>query len=246
MNNRNKNNSSLKQMLLDLEKVLVSDKSKNSIEILKELKTLTKLLEQNETYISKTDKIFNSHRYNDRNIHFTKFKNYKRLQIIKKLSNSTVKVLMYMIQVMSQENLVGIKVKETNKELNMSLNTFRKSIDELETNGCITLLFTGKKDGIGSIYMLNPEIANNSKYDLSEDFKKITSEQQQMNFRLLNDCYSNVITSKTMLNNEIICYNSTELQQTNNNIKKQKNQQNIVTTNSFETDDEELNELFGE
>lgn len=233
-------------MFLDLEKVLVSDvKNKNAAKILQKINELKTLLEQNKEFITKTDTIFNQHRYNDKKLHFTKLENYKNLQIVRKLSASAVKVLFYLCCLMSQQNLVAVKIRETSKELQMSTVTFNKSLKELETHGCISMIYQSKKNNVGTIYMINTKICNSSKYCLDDEFEKITSNSQLMNFSILNRCEYDVITSKTSLNDNLIIYNSSELHN-NNNIKKQKNQQNIVTTNNFETDDEELNEIFGE
>lgn len=254
--NDNQENSSLKQILIDLEKILVQSNTSNSINVLNALQTLKNELNNNAQYISQTDTIFNRHHYNEKKLHFTKLRNYKSLQIVSNLSANSVKVLFYMIQLMSQNNLVAVKVKITSKELHQSLNTFRKSLEELEQNGCIVKVLEGKKDGTGTIYMINPEIANTSKYvgTTEENFKKITSDTQLNNFLLLNNCKSNVISSKTFVDDTAISYNFSEILQNNSNTKQQQNQQNnnesIENTEFLEefefdfAEDLELNEIF--
>ena len=108
-------NSSLKQILIDLEKVLLAEKT-DVTSILKALNDFKKALNLKPKIITKTDIIFNQHRYNDKKMHFTKLQNYKNLQIIADLSGNAVKVLIYMIQVMGQENKISVKMKNTSKE----------------------------------------------------------------------------------------------------------------------------------
>ncbi len=212
MSKANEHNSSLIQILLDLANISSINEQDNNIH--KQTLELLDSLKQNYTITKKTDDIFNSHQYNDKKIHFAKLENFNRLQILDELTAPAIKILMFIIQVSSQDNLISLKINDITKILNISKPTIIKAIQELIDNGCISI-FKNRTKEYGTIYMLNPEIATTGKRTHKGLFKKITLQTHLDNFEDLNECIYNVITSKTIfdVNNNIndqkyLCFNS--------------------------------------
>lgn len=196
--NQNEQNSSIKQALLDLEKVSAVSPDAEATKVLKAVKTLLRAIDKQPKLLREADKIFNQHRYNDKKVHFTKMQNFKKNQIIFSLTDRECKILLYMLGFMSQQNMVAIKQAELAKELRTAKRDINVSLKELEKKGCITKVFTDKKSGVGTIYMVNPEIASVGKHDNHGLFQKITPPEQLNEFLLkTNKLSADVINLNT-------------------------------------------------
>lgn len=178
--NRNEQNSSTKQALLDMEKVATVSPDDGADKFLKAVKSLLKLADKQPKLLREADKIFNQHRYNERNLHFTKIQNYKKQQIIFNLTAKECQLLLYMLTFMSQANTISIKQGELAKDLKSSKRDVGSTLKSLEQRGCITKLQQSKE--FGTIYMVNPEIASVGKHDNHGLFQKITPPEQLNEF----------------------------------------------------------------
>lgn len=199
-NSQNEHNSSIKQALLDLEKVSIANTGPEATQLLKAVKTTLKILDKQSKLLKEADNIFNQHRYNDKRLHFTKINNFKKNQIVFNLADRECKVLLYMIGFMSQQNMVAIKQDELAKELRTGKREISSSLKGLVNKGCITKVFTDKKNGIGTVYMINPEIASVGKHDNCYLFQEITPSAQIDKFLATNKCTYGVTFSETHFN----------------------------------------------
>lgn len=184
MNNNSKNelNSSIKQALLDLEKVATVDANPEATKVLKAVKTLLKLLDRYGSVINEADKIFNQHRYNDKKLHFAKVKNYKKQQIIFNLTARESQILFYMITFMSQANSIMIRQTELARDLKSSKRDIVTALKGLEEKCCIVKVKQEKN--MGTIYMVNPDIATVGKHECYSTYQEITSDEQLNKFLL--------------------------------------------------------------
>lgn len=199
-NSNNEHNSSVLQALLDLEKVLTVSPDAEATKVLKPLKTVIKHLQTKQKFLTEADKIFNQHRYNDKKVHFTKMQNFKKCQVVVNLTERECKVLLYMIGVMSQQNMVGVKQTELVKELKSGKREIINALKGLEKKGVITKVFTDKKRGIGTVYMVNPEVASVGKQENHGLFQKVTPSEQLNEFLTkTNNCTYGVTHSETDL-----------------------------------------------
>lgn len=180
MNNHNPNeqNSSIKQALLDLEKVATVSNNPEATKLLKAVRTTLKALEKTNKELLEADKIFHQHRYNDKKLHFTKLGNLKKNQVVFHLTDKESKVLLLMLGAMSQQNMIAIKQTELGKALHSSKRDISSALKGLERKGCITKVFSDRKSGLGTIYMVNPEIASVGNYNCNSLYQKITPESQ--------------------------------------------------------------------
>lgn len=175
-NEANEHNSSVLQALRDLEKVLTISADVETTKILRPLKTVINHLLKKQKFLTEADNIFNQHRYNDKKLHFVKLANYKKNQIIFNLTDSECRILLYMLSFMSQENMIAIKQKTLAKDLNKSLRDINTTLKVLETKGVITKVYTDRRGGTGSVYMVNPAIASVGKYDCGLLFEQVTPQ----------------------------------------------------------------------
>lgn len=199
MNNKNKKsnpqNDPTIQIMLDLERTIKEQKNINT-ELLNSYYDFFKKLKQEPIVISKNSARFNQHRYNEKKMHFVKITDFNHSQCIENLSANAVKILIHMIKTMSQINVIIVKVKILIDKLHMSQNPIRNGLSELEENGCITKICENKKSAIGTLYMINPNIACKSKYEklLHKVFEKITPKLQIHAFWNINQCNSSAIS----------------------------------------------------
>lgn len=178
--NQNEQNSSIKQALLDLEKVSAVSPDDEATKVLKAVKTLLKAVEKQPKLLREADTIFKQHSYNEKNLHFAKFRNHKKQQIIFNLTDKESKVLLYMLSFMSQANAISIKQSELAKDLKSSKRDVGSALKSLEKKGCITKIQQSRD--FGTIYMVNPEIAAVGKHDLHGLYQKITPTEQLNEF----------------------------------------------------------------
>lgn len=196
--NQNEQNSSIKQALLDLKRVAYESPDDGAPKVTKAVNALLKVLEQNPKLLREADKVFNQRRYNEKKLNFTKVKNFKKSQIVFALTDRECRILLYMFGFMSQQNMVAIKQTEVAKELKTAKRDVNTALKELERKGCITKLFTDRKGGLGTIYMVNPEIASVGKHENNHLFQKITPSEQLNEFLTkTNNCTYGVTSSNT-------------------------------------------------
>lgn len=209
-NKLNPNNSSLTQMLLDLQTVACLE-NEHGISAL-----CSKLLEELKNKNSlqkKVDDKFNAHKYNQKNITYSKLENFKNLKFVNNLSSNSVKLLFLIIQTASQDNLIEIRVSVLMEVLKLSKPTVIKCLSELVDVGAISVM--RKKNKLqGTIYMLNPKIASVGKHTHSKIYKTIAQESSMSTFEKLNsyDDY-NIISSSGYIpinkdENKYLTYNT--------------------------------------
>lgn len=208
-NKLNPNNSSCMQMLLDL--YSISNKN-NDIETLDLCEKLLKKLNNNYSLQKQVDDKFNSHKYNDENMTFSKLENFRNLKIINNLSPNSTKILFLIIQTVSQDNLIEIRIDTFVDILKMSKPTVTKCLLELVESGVISKVQNRNKTQ-GTIYMLNPKIASAGKHTPSKIYKEITEETFQSKFEQLNKNNYSIISSKGYISfneseNKYLSFNS--------------------------------------
>lgn len=199
-NSNNEHNSSVLQALLDLQKVLSVSADTDSTKILKHVNLAIKYLQAKQKFLTEADKIFNQHRYNDKKIHFTKMQNFKKCQIVVNLTDRESKVLLYMLGIMSQQNMVAVKQDELTTILKSAKSSINGALKGLEKKGVITKIFTDKKRGIGTVYMINPYVGSVGKHENYRLFEKVTPSKQFNEFLFkTNKCTYGVTHSETDL-----------------------------------------------
>lgn len=199
-NENNEKNSSVLQALRDLEKVLTVSTDADATKVLKPLKTVINHLLKKQKFLTETDNIFNQHRYNDKKLHFVKLENHKKNQIIFDLTERESKILLFMFLFMSQQNMVAIKQKELAKNFKVSNRDIGISLKSLETKGVITKVYTDRKGGTGTVYMVNPAIASVGKHDCCQLYEKITPQVNLDNYHAqVQNCLYGVTRSETEL-----------------------------------------------
>lgn len=142
-------------MLLDLHSISNQNTDIETLELCDKL-----LARLNDSYSlqKQVDEKFNSHKYNDKNMTFSKLENFRNLKIINNLSANAIKILFLIIQTVSQNNLIEIRISTFMDVLNMSKPTLNKCLLELVESGAISKIQNRNKSQ-GTIYMLNPQIA---------------------------------------------------------------------------------------
>jgi predicted transcriptional regulator len=158
---------------------------------------------------------------------FSKLENFRNLKIINNLSANATKVLFLIIQTISQDNLIEIRILTFASILNMSKPTLIKSLNELVDCGIISKMQSRTKTS-GTIYMLNPVIASAGKHTHKTIYKKITQKAFLSKFEELNKNDYCVISSKGFISineneNQYLCFNSLS---------------NTLVNNSNESDDD--------
>lgn len=103
-----------------------------------------------------TDKLFDTHRYPDNSIFWTKHRRDNELQRI--LSPEEKLILDTFEQYMNQSNLLQISSRMLVKCTGLNDRTVRKCLDLLIEKGCLAVHTNGPSNK-AKIYMLNPEIA---------------------------------------------------------------------------------------
>lgn len=121
-----------------------------------------------------TDKLFDSHRYPENSILWTKHRIDNELPRI--LSPEEKLILDTFEQYMNQSNLLQISSRMLVKCTGLNDRTVRKSLDSLIEKGCIAIHTAGPSNR-AKIYMLNPEIAtvgNPTAWVTEANFWKLT------------------------------------------------------------------------
>lgn len=158
------------------------------------------------------DNKFKSHNYNEKKVTFSKLENFKNLKFINNLSANSVKILFLIIQTVSQDNLIEIKISTFMDVLKMSKPTVTKCLSELVESGAISRIQNRNK-AHGTIYMLNPKIASVGKHTHNETYKKIAKESALAAFEKLNKNNYCITCSKGYVpinesENKYMCFNS--------------------------------------
>lgn len=208
-NSLNPYNSSIIQILLDLRTIANID---NEAEILELCNTLLSKLDNRVTLQKQVDDKFKSHYYNEKDITFSKVENFKKLKFVNKLSANSVKMLFLIIQTVSQDNLIELRISTLVDILKISKPTAVKCLSELVECGAVSAIQNNNRTQ-GTIYMLNPTIAFSGKYKQSDIFKKITQESSLSTFEELNKNSYRIITSKGVVpinkdENKYLSFNS--------------------------------------
>lgn len=210
-NNLNPNNSSIVQILLDL--YSISNKN-NDLETLGLCDKLLSKLKHDSSLQKQVDDKFNSHKYNDRNMTFSKLENFRNLKIINNLSPNATKILFLIIQTVSQDNLIEIRLSSFMDVLSMSKPTLIKGLTELSDTGAISKI-QNKSKIQGSIYMLNPKIASAGKQAHKGFYRQNTPVSSIKSFEELNKNNYQIISSKGLITineneNKYYTFNSLE------------------------------------
>lgn len=144
----NKENSSIKQALLDLK---TSGGDINAIDF------LLQEIEQNELLREDADKLFQSHQYPEHSLNWCKLQG--DIEFTRFLSPNAVVVLITMCQNMPTTNLIQVSCRDLIEITHISSpKAIQSAITELLDNGCITKMM--KASGCRSaVYMVNPDIA---------------------------------------------------------------------------------------
>lgn len=191
-NSLNPNNSSVIQMLLDLHSVAIQNSDNETLDLCQKLLSR---LENRFSIQEQVDNKFKSHYYNEKKITFSKLENFKNLKFINNLSANSVKILFLIIQTVSQDNLIEIKISTFMEVLKMSKPTVTKCLSELVESGAIAKMQNRNKT-LGTIYMLNPKIASAGKHKHSKIFKKKAKESALAAFERLNKSNYSITSSK--------------------------------------------------
>lgn len=144
----NKENSSVKQALLDLKS---SGGDANAIDILLDE------IERNETLREEADKLFQSHQYPEHSLNWCKLQG--DVEFTRFLSPNAVVILITMCQNMHTNNLIQISCRNLLEITHISSpKAIQSAIMELLRKGCITEMVesSGRRP---AIYMVNPDIA---------------------------------------------------------------------------------------
>lgn len=204
---KSKNNqysSSTLQALLDIEKSIILANDNNLNNLLMNVVSARKEYEKNRKLMKSADDIFDSHRYPDKSVTFCKLANFNKNQIILNLSDGACKLLMFFIQVMSNDNCLEVNQSGLSNLFHITRKTLSKLIKELEEAGCISKIVNRSKLR-GNIYIINSEISrvgNNRKADML--YNKITSQDDLDCFSDLSKPNYEVIKSKIQLDDDVI------------------------------------------
>lgn len=208
---KNPNNSSIVQILLDAENIVIQENNPALQGLLADITKLRTTFEQYNSLTSKVDNMFDIHKYPDKSLTFVKLQNFKSNQVIKNLSSNAVKLLFFMIQVMSNSNVIEIKQDVVKQIINLSKPTIVKCLEELELAGCITRVKNRSKSH-GSIYVVNPEIARiGNQKTVDADYKKITSQTELDCFADISKPICKVVKSVVTDDDEHLIYNSIDI-----------------------------------
>lgn len=148
MNKPNKENSAIKQALLDLKK---AGGTAECIDI------LIRQIEQDNDLLKNADELFKSHRYPDSSLDW--FKLHSDIEFARFLSTNALMVLIAMCQNMNHGNLLQVSYRDLAAITHItSLKAIRPALQELENCGCVTVRINGTTRR-STVYMINPEIA---------------------------------------------------------------------------------------
>ena len=202
----NPDNSSIIQCLLDLEKAMAVSDNPDAPDILKAVKTIKDNLSESD--ILHSDKIFNAHRYGDRKLVFSKLSRFRENQIITSLSSGALKILVYGIQIMSEDNCFLVRQAAMIKTLGMSRQTLANSLKELTDKGCmVKICMLKRRNPSGTVYMIRSDIAKIGSNANEPFFKKMTSLEQSAEYNGSKNCRYDVIHSTVLYNGRTISFN---------------------------------------
>lgn len=202
----NPDNSSVIQCLLDLEKAMAVSDNPNASDVLKAVKTIKDKLSEDD--IVHTDGIFNAHRYGDKNLVFTKLSRFRENQTVAGLSSAACKILLYAVQIMSEDNCFLARQNNMVKVLGMANKTVIKALKELTDMGCIIKVCTLKqKKPSGTVYMVRSDIARIGNKSNEYFVKQMTSRLQYNEYESLKKPCYNVIHASVRLEDRTISFN---------------------------------------
>lgn len=149
MNKRNPNNSSVIQMTLD---GLTNAKADNLDDVVTVLTALEKVAKAHPAWLSKTDKLYEKHKYPNSKIKYAKADISCDIESF--LSPDACKLLNIAYKHMSQENLVELKRSIVCDRYNMTIYAFSNAIKELSEEDIISKVINRNKEH-GVIYKVN-------------------------------------------------------------------------------------------
>jgi len=148
MQKPNKENSGIKQALLDLKKAGGFTDCIDS---------LLKQIELDNDMLKSADELFRSHRYPDSSLDW--FKLHSDIEFTRFLSPNALMILIVMCQNMRHGNLLQASYRDLSAITHItSLKAIRPALCELENCGCVTVRIRGTTRR-STVYMINPEIA---------------------------------------------------------------------------------------
>lgn len=174
-NNKNPNNSTLIQSLLEL--INHDDASDDTI---KAAQDLYNLLKTDDTLTKKIDTIVRLKDYADDKISFAKVNQFNIAgRKYKLLTANDLMVLDCMIACMSQHNKITLHINDFTDLLPLSRRKIIDCIKSLISKGFIVVLQPAiNRKSIPAVYMINPDIATCGKknnYQLIDDFYRLSS-----------------------------------------------------------------------
>lgn len=197
MSKPNPRNSTIIQVLLDLEKALKCSQTANASDMLQHVTALKKL---SSIDIKSTDAIFDTHKYPSQSITFVKCTRFTDNQILTLLSANACKLLLFAIQIMSHDNCVLLNQTTLSTVLNMSKPTINKAVDELIDANCIKKIISLKrKNPSGTVYVVNSDIAQIGTRDNNDIF----GDSDDTN-------HYDVVSTKIQLNGKYITFTHPE------------------------------------
>lgn len=178
----NKENSSVKQMLLD---ILTTSKNPD---IINKIKNIYDYYDEHKDERYMIDKKFEAHRYTDKSTYFhQEKKDFRKL----KLDPNTTKVLDFFIMMCSTDNFVRVNTSIIADLTGLSYSTVKRAIDKLELT---EYLFKVEKNQgkYAPLYEVNPERICVSKagFHKSKNARTDRPEQAQTTFETKEGYYS--------------------------------------------------------
>lgn len=178
----NKENSSVKQLLLD---ILTTSKNPD---IINKIKNIYDYYDEHEDERYMIDKKFEAHRYTDKSTYFhQEKKDFRKL----KLDPNTLKVLDFFIMMCSTDNFVRVNASIIADLTGLSYSTVKRAIDKLELT---EYLFKVEKNKgkYAPLYEVNPERICVSKagFHKSKNARTDIPEQAQTTFDTKEGYYS--------------------------------------------------------
>lgn len=174
-NNKNPNNSTLIQSLLE---IMCHDNA--SDDIIKAAQDLYNLLKADDTLTKKIDTIVRLKDYADDKISFAKVNQFNIAgRKYKLLTANDLMVLDCMIACMSQHNKITLHIDDFTDLLPLSRRKIIDCIKSLISKGFVAVLQPAiNRKSIPAVYMINPDIATCGKknnYQLIDDFYRLSS-----------------------------------------------------------------------
>lgn len=146
MSRDNPNNSSVIQLLIDLEKFGFDTAS------------LKHQIEKDPHRLREVEDYFESHMYPDKALTWTRLTRYESFRALLELSDAALRLSILMIQIAAQSGLVSLSTRAISTQLHMSNRDVQKAISELISHAIIAIVrpAQGRK---AAVWMINPDLA---------------------------------------------------------------------------------------